>query len=107
MYDDDKSRVIEGNTNYKGGDLVIPKYVGDTKYSVYKVVGLTAYCFKDAQLTGVTIPDGIKSIGRVAFYNCPTLSSIKIDSNSPIECFDSTFSDMNTTYRGTLLFTGG
>lgn len=59
------------------GDIVIPSSV--TYEGVeYPVVGIDDNAFKDATITSVVIPDGVKYIEDAAFYNCENLTSIVI-----------------------------
>lgn len=50
------------------GDLIIPD----------DVVIIGDYAFEDADLTSVTIPNGVTSIGAYAFYECDDLKSVTI-----------------------------
>lgn len=57
-----------------GGDIVIPGEI-----SGVKVIGIGDETFKNrADLTGITIPNTVGSIGSCAFYKCINLKSITI-----------------------------
>ena len=55
-------------------------YKGDSKTPVIPT-GVTAvgnYVFQRREITGVTIPEGVKYIGRCAFYECAELKSVSL-----------------------------
>ena len=59
------------------GDIVIPEVVVSKKVS-YKVVGIDAETFQESNITSITIPDSVKTIGNYAFSWCESLTSINI-----------------------------
>ena len=77
------SDVAAGYGNYEStGDLVIPSYVNKGG-SIYPVTMIGALAFGDGSesaydMTGVTIPNTITSIGEGAFSDCSGLTSITI-----------------------------
>ncbi|MBR6032939.1 MAG: leucine-rich repeat protein [Bacteroidaceae bacterium] len=68
---------IETEPNYSG-DIVIPEtisYNGKT----YWVTGINEYAFyKCGNLTSVTFPSSLRSIGKYAFYKCGNLTSVTL-----------------------------
>jgi hypothetical protein len=64
------------NYEYYRGDIVIPESVtyGGKNYIVTSV-GLSAFKFC-ADLTSITIPNSVTSIGDYAFYNCDGLKDV-------------------------------
>ena len=63
-------------TNYtgSGGDVSIPSTIEDYPVTMVEALAFD-FC---AQLTSVTIPDSVTSIGNGAFYNCTNLTSVTI-----------------------------
>ena len=64
-------------TSYKGqptGELIIPSAFGGK--SVTKIGRHSFYNKKE--LTGVVIPDSVKTIGQLAFYNCEKIENVKL-----------------------------
>ena len=64
--------------SYVGNDtvLTLPESYNGEKYEIYK----RAFCNND-QITSVTIPDSVTSIGGYAFYYCTNLTSVTIGNN--------------------------
>ncbi|MBR4389296.1 MAG: leucine-rich repeat domain-containing protein [Prevotella sp.] len=63
------------------GDVVIPSKVYYNS-SAYKVIGIGDDAFLQcADITGVTIPEGVTSIGKRAFKDCSSLTRIIIPSS--------------------------
>ncbi len=54
-------------------------YDGNSKTPVVPsgVCGITDYLFRNSDITGITIPEGVKFIGYGAFQNCTALKSVK------------------------------
>ncbi|MCQ2203876.1 MAG: leucine-rich repeat domain-containing protein [Bacteroidales bacterium] len=74
--------VTSNNSKYEG-DIVIPAsvtYEGKT----YDVTEIESYAFMGCDLTSITIPDGVTSIGPYAFEFCSRLTSITIPENSKL-----------------------
>ena len=58
------------------GDITVPSTLGDENYPVTRI-GERAFdwCYN---VTGIVIPEGVKSIGAWAFYYCEKLNSLSI-----------------------------
>ncbi len=95
LYDggDASTACVTSNPSKYSGDVVIPKSVtyNDVTYSV---VGIEYQAFFECtELTSVTIPDGVTSIGEYAFSGCSALTSVTIgngvtyiDSDAFLDC---------------------
>ncbi len=60
------------------GDVVIPQTV-ENNSTTYTVTGIHDAAFKHCfDLTSVTIPEGIKTIGEKAFFRCTSLTTLDI-----------------------------
>ena len=62
------TKPTDENKSTYSGDIVIPAtitYSGDT----YKVTGIGNYAFRGAEITSITLPEGITSIGDEAIFN--------------------------------------
>ncbi len=74
------ARVTYATTDYNSysGDIVIPETVeGPT--GTLRVVGIDPWAFKDCiNLTNVTLPNSITSIGLYAFQNCSALTELNL-----------------------------
>ena len=69
---------IDQNTE---GTVNIPSTVIDSDGNSYAVTAICNNAFNHCEkITGVTIPDGIISIGRNAFYRCDNITSVTIPS---------------------------
>lgn len=55
-------------------------YKGNSKNPVIPsgVYGIKDYLFRNSDITGITIPEGVKYIGYGAFQNCTALKSVKL-----------------------------
>lgn len=55
-------------------------YKGNSKNPVIPsgVYGISDYLFRNSDITGITIPEGVKYIGYGAFKNCTALKSVKL-----------------------------
>ncbi len=80
-YRNNSTQEVEVTTGYSKkytGSVVIPEevsYLGKK----YKVTGIANNAFKECyDLTSVTIPEGVISIGDYAFYQCENLLSVTI-----------------------------
>jgi len=75
----DYTVLIENNTvtltEYigAGGDVVIPDHM-----STLPVVGIADFAFSGKNITGVTVPDTVTSLGDYVFARCPGLTSVTI-----------------------------
>ena len=71
--DEGKHRAVNQNTS---GEITIP-----SETNGYKVVAIAKYAFEQcSQLTKVTIPEGITSIGEQGLYYCTSLTEIHLPS---------------------------
>ena len=59
--------------NYAVGKMTIP-----STYNNLPVVEIADEAFKHSGITGITIPDSVTSIGKMAFFSCLKLESITI-----------------------------
>lgn len=69
-------------TSYRGNDFafIVPSII-EYKGAKYPIESICDYVFSyDKNLTSVTLPEGLKTIGSYAFCNCTYLSSISIPS---------------------------
>ena len=68
--------IIEANPGLKG-NITIPSYLGK-----FPVVAIEPYAFwGNEELTGVTIPEGVISIGASAFEACSNITKVTIPSS--------------------------
>ena len=67
---------------YKG-DVVVPAtFTFDGV--VYSVTGVEAHSFRDCtELTSVTLPNSVKTIGAECFSKCSSLTSVKLPNSIP------------------------
>ena len=73
--------VENGTPEYKGS-ITIPSIVSYNGHD-YKVTSIGDYAFRNcrkAPLISVTIPEGVNSIGKYAFYGCVCMTSVIIPS---------------------------
>ncbi len=74
--------IADGQPSWYVGELQIPARIRHNN-SIYKVTSIGAKAFSGAnELTGITIPNGVKSIGDFAFEGCSALSKIIFPANS-------------------------
>ncbi|MCQ2295420.1 MAG: leucine-rich repeat protein [Bacteroidales bacterium] len=67
------------------GNLVIPSTVNSTLANSYTVTAIDDYVFsQSSELTGVSIPSTITSIGDDQFVECGALTSISVDTGNPV-----------------------
>lgn len=111
--DELKAEVVAKEPVYTG-DIVIPATV-DYDAKTYNVVRIESNAFQDcAEVTSVSLPDGLEEIGFDAFWNCSMLTSITIPSTvTTIESYAfeytglTSFTLPNTvTSLGTYVFAG-
>ena len=82
-YQDSEGNSYIAITGYNGSnnDVVIPKYIEINGENI-PVKEIANYTFKNyTEITSVTIPDSVTTIGDFAFYNCSSLTSIYIPSS--------------------------
>ena len=81
------AEVIAKRNGYEG-DIIIPETVVSNRVS-YLVMSIGKNAFLDCKsLTSITLPDSIKSIGFGAFMSCESLSKITLpDSVKSIESY--------------------
>jgi len=76
-------KVAEGDTKYKG-DIVIPATVNYANKTL-TVVGIKDNVFYGcSDLTGITIPNTISSIGNKMFNSCENLERVKIEDGETV-----------------------
>lgn len=76
---------ITGDDNVSG-NYEIPEKVTGNDGNVYEVTGIASEAFKDnKQLTSITIPGSINSIGEAAFSGCENLKEISVGIDEPID----------------------
>ena len=89
--DEKVAKLIHYKDTAYSGILVIPPSV-DYKGITYKVTSIDEHAFCECEnLTSITIPESIVSIGSQAFYNCYRLSSIYSLNPTPPSCAGNTF----------------
>ena len=67
------------------GDVVIPEYVTDTGGVKHKVTSINEYTFGGcSEVTSITIPKSVTSIGNCVVSDCDKLVSIIVDSENPV-----------------------
>ena len=67
------------------GDVVIPEYVTDTGGVKHKVTSINKYTFGGcSEVTSITIPKSVTSIGNCVVSDCDKLVSIIVDSENPV-----------------------
>lgn len=91
----DGKATITGADSTITGDITIPSTLGG-----YPVVEIGNYAFEgNTALTGVVIPESVKSIGLYAFKDCTNLATITIEGNSLESVREKTFE--NTAWLNT------
>ena len=67
------------------GDVVIPEYVTDSGGVKHKVTSINEYTFGGcSEVTSITIPKSVTSIGNCVAPDCDKLVSIIVDSENPV-----------------------
>ena len=67
------------------GDVVIPEYITDTDGVKHKVTSINEYTFGGcSEVTSITIPKSVTSIGNCIAPDCDKLVSIIVDSENPV-----------------------
>ena len=93
----ERNAYVDSSTKFEytlsGNEAVITGYSGSssvitipTSVSGYKVTGIESYAFENSNMTTLTIPSTITSIGYRAFYNCQKLSSIYFNAANCSNC---------------------
>lgn len=78
--------------SYYEGDVIIPPTV-EYEGIIYTVTAIRQFAFcRSSELTSVTIPEGVVSIGTYAFGLCPKLTTISIP-NSVVEMGSGVFNE--------------
>ena len=71
----DKTCILVGIGTCEDTEIIIPSRL----FEMGEVVGIDAYAFEDqTQITGVSIPDTVKSIGSRAFAGCTELRTVRL-----------------------------
>ena len=80
---DTKTAILLSKTNGEiSSDIVVPEKVKSNDGVVYVVTAFENCCFKDCRdLTSITIPSSVTSLGDECFKNCRSLTSITIPSS--------------------------
>ncbi len=74
---DGKVTILEYNeTLYEAGEFKIPSKIGG-----WPVTGIGSSAFYLPKVTSIIVPDGVTSIGRLAFSSCENLQYINIPAN--------------------------
>ena len=67
------------------GDITIPHTVVGPGNLIFTVKSINSYAFYSTNISSVTIPQGLTSIGEYAFYNCANLASVTAESTEPLD----------------------
>ena len=79
---DTKTATLVPNTEkYAGDEIVIPESVKAKDGNDYKITALGDRCFYCSDLTSITIPSSVTSLGNSCFLQCSRLASITISSS--------------------------
>ena len=79
---DTKTATLMPNTEkYAGDEIVIPESVKAKDGNDYKITALGDRCFYCSDLTSITIPSSVTSLGNSCFLQCSRLASITISSS--------------------------
>lgn len=62
----------------QSGDFEVPSSVTGPDGNIYTVTGIAKYSFSRCNLSSVTIPNSVTTIGGSAFENCTSLTSVTI-----------------------------
>ena len=65
--------------SYKG-NIIIPAYIQDNANQTIPVVGIEARAFYKAEITSISLPEGLQEIGIYSFAMCNQLTEIRIPS---------------------------
>lgn len=81
-----KAKVAEVTYKYQGvtspindyfGDIVIPATI-EYEGTVYNVEKISDFAFNESEITSISFPNSITSIGSRSFFGCKNLKSVKI-----------------------------
>ena len=76
----DGTITITGCDEEKSGEVIIPSSIDG-----YAVIGISSYAFHGCtEITSVTIPESITSIGGCIFWGCTNLSKIQVSKNNKV-----------------------
>ncbi len=93
MSNGDGTCYVSGLGTYAEGDVVIPEKSpeGDT------VTGIGNYAFRMTDITSVTMPDTVTSIGGAAFYRCEALARVEFSEQLSFIGFDAFYQCLSLT----------
>jgi hypothetical protein len=91
--DDGESVTLSGYEPELNGDVVIPAYVVYNGIS-FPVNAIGNNAFSRSQITDITIPNSVTTIGKSAFYACTRLKSVAMG-NSVVSIGNSAFKNCN------------
>ena len=110
-YEVTKVNPAECEVIYYGGSdattsLVIPETVTYKGKSI-TVTAIGANAFEDTNLSDVTIPSTVKSIGDEAFMNCTSLKKLTINNYTPPTCGEGVFDGVSNCQLVVSSYLGG
>ena len=72
------SLTIGEQYSFQSTQLDLTGAITDADGTAYTITALGDAAFRGSQLTAITLPDGLESIGSYAFYGCTSLAAIDI-----------------------------